>query len=120
MNTKIEDFKALIRPVQQQSNNCDESQAALRQCASYDDIHSFFLRYIHDISEDVPQQTATALAACWDEYGDLLRDAGVHYNEDTSGWQLCFVGDTDKEIHIRNFARCYILGKATVVAHNRA
>ena len=120
MNTDIQQFINLVHKVLAQSDNCADSNAMLDKCENYDQVRRFWEYYINGIINEVPEQVLQTFADYWNEYGDNLRKAGIYFNEDCAKWDLCIIGNTDKEVHLRYRCKAYVLGKATVVAHDRA
>ena len=110
----------ITRAVLSQSNNCEESQALLAKTETCQEVKYFWQKYMNGIVKEVPEQVLKAFDDNWDEYCDVLRRCGLHYNEDASKWDLCIIGNTDKEIHLDYHAKAYVLGKATVIATERA
>lgn len=118
----FEHFRKVVLSVLSQSGNCEESQAAIRACATIPELVQVWKKYWSGVIEEVPTQFIAALEEIYPIYAEQINSAGVWYNE-IAPQGMCVIGNVPASFDAPfvadsqfNPIRVYVLGRAKVIA----
>ncbi len=114
-------FQSLCLNILAQSDNCIESQEAFRAASNITEMTFAWKRFWAGIVREVPTQVLQAFEEFYPEYKEELNRAGIYYNNHVamlSRNDVMLVGDETHSIDVFGHGKVYVLGKATVTAHD--
>lgn len=114
-------FRNLVRKVQKQTGQCDESLKDFEQCSTIPQLVQVWKKYWSNLLDEAPTQLLQMFDRHYEKYADGINAAGVYYNE-AAPHAMCLIGDMPETflgepLEVNSEAiptHVYVLGRARV------